>query len=738
MKPAVTTLDEHLCIDLARHEALTLMLDLDGTLIPFAATPEEAVMDGDTLDMLKTLQKTGVRIVIVSGRQRAHVDPIRTTLEGIWWIAEHGSWRCLDGSWVGPSPAPEISELMGVFGPFARVPGARLETKSESLCVHWRSVPQVLKEDMIAGCDLACEEWLETHPDFERLDGVEMLEVRRRTSNKGRAVALVREHIPDARIIAIGDDRTDDDMFAVLRDNELAIGVGANRTRARRCLPDHVAVRSFLAWVHQARTTLEPTPFPSLETRYSPRPPTTRLLVVSNRIPPVTDGRQRPVGGLVSALEPALRTHEGVWLGWSGGESDADTKVTIDDDALPVRASFEFRSGWREHYYGGFCNRALWPLFHGFPGRVRYTDKDWLAYVAANAEFARHAFDLVASDGTVWMHDYHLLLAAQGLRGRGFSGPIGMFLHIPFPQADLFATLPWADEILAAMLDFDMIGFHTEQWAENFRACVRAHGREKSMPEIGVLPIGVDPLTFVTADGTIDRDIAGLCTALGERKLILGVDRLDYSKGIPERLLAFERLLERAPEWRSKVSFVQVSVPSREEVPEYAELRHTVEKLVGNINGRFGEADWVPVRYLYRSYDHRVLTQLYRLADVALVTPLRDGLNLVAKEFVLSQDAAKPGVLVLSRFAGAAAELTDAVLTNPFHPDGLACDIERALRMEPDERRRRHGLLLAALANKTPQRWASAFLDRLASTRVACPLPASAPKTATSASSPAS
>ncbi|MDQ3336655.1 MAG: trehalose-phosphatase [Myxococcota bacterium] len=718
--PDLAFVDDHVCIELARHEALTLMLDLDGTLIPFAATPEAAVLDQTALEILRLLQTTGVRVVIVSGRPRALVEPMRAGLDGIWWVAEHGSWRCLDGYWVGPSAAPEIPELLEVFAPFSVVPGARLESKSESLCVHWRLVPQALKEDLIAGCDLACEEWLETHPEFERLDGVEMLEVRRRTSNKGRAVALVREHIPGARIIAIGDDRTDDDMFAALRDDELAIGVGANRTRARRRLPDHVAVRSFLTWLHQARTSTEATPFRSLESKRSQRPTTTRLLIVSNRIPPVTEGRQRPVGGLVSALEPALRTHEGVWLGWSGGESETASKATIDEDSLPVRASFEFRPGWREHYYSGFCNRALWPLFHGFPGRVRYTDEDWLAYVAANNEFARHAFDLVSSDGTVWMHDYHLLLAGQSLRGRGFSGPIGLFLHIPFPHADLFDTLPWADELLTAMLDFDMIGFHTEQWAENFRACVRARGREKSMPEISVLPIGVDPLTFVVAPGTVDRDIVGLRAALGERKLILGVDRLDYSKGIPERLLAFERLLERSPEWLSKVSFVQVSVPSREEVPEYAELRRKVETLVGNINGRFGEADWVPVRYLYRSYDHRVLTQLYRLANVGLVTPLRDGLNLVAKEFVVSQDAADPGVLVLSRFAGAAAELKDAVLTNPFHPDGLACDIERALRMEPDERRRRHGLLSAALANKTPQRWAAAFLDRLGTTRVAC------------------
>ena len=317
------------------------------------------------------------------------------------------------------------------------------------------------------------------------------------------------------------------------------------------------------------------------------------------------------------------------------------------------------------------------------------------------------------------MHDYHLLLAGQSLRRRGFAGRIGLFLHVPFPQVDLFDTLPWANELLVAMLDFDLVGFHTEQWAENFRACARARGCERFLPEIGVLPIGVDPMTFQVQTGSIDREIAGLRTMLGDRQMILGVDRLDFAKGIPERLLAFERFLELFPAWRDKVSLVQVSVPSRADVPEYAELRQRVERLVGRINGKFGEADWVPVRYLYRSYDHRVLSQLYRLADVALVTPLRDGLNLVAKEFVIAQDTTDPGVLVLSRFAGAAVELRDAVLTNPYHPDGVAGDIDLALRMSPSERRRRHDLLSASLANKTPQRWATAFLDQLASTQLA-------------------
>jgi trehalose 6-phosphate synthase len=347
---------------------------------------------------------------------------------------------------------------------------------------------------------------------------------------------------------------------------------------------------------------------------------------------------------------------------------------------------------------------------------VQYTDADWAAYVEANAEFARHASALVHRDGIVWVHDYHLLLVAHGLRQRRFAGPIGLFLHIPFPPRDLFDTLPWANELIGAMLAFDVIGFHTSQWADNFRDTARMRARGRALPEIAVLPIGVDPTTFAPNGAPDGPEVAGLRAALGQWRMILGVDRLDYAKGIPERLLAFECLLETKPEWRGQICFVQISVPSREDIPEYAELRHRVEMLVGRINGRFGEANWVPVRYLYRSYDHAVLAQLYRAADVALVTPLRDGLNLVAKEFVVAQDPANPGVLVLSKFAGAAVELSDAVITNPYHPEGLACDLDLALRMTPPERHARHGKLMAALAGKTPQGWAAAFLDRLLST----------------------
>jgi trehalose 6-phosphate synthase len=449
------------------------------------------------------------------------------------------------------------------------------------------------------------------------------------------------------------------------------------------------------------------------------------LLCLSNRMPAVTTSdRRREVGGLVAALEPALRERDGIWLGWSGRELDARPVVAVHEGETPRRASFDLPPRWRRGFYSGFCNRVLWPLMHGFPGRVRMEGQEWHSYREANAAYARMARELVDEHATIWVHDFHLLLVASELRRAGHQGPVGLFLHVPFPPLDLFEILPAARFLIDAMLDFDVIGFQTGRWAGNFIASVRgllglecAGGRvahDRGHTQIDVNPVGVDAAVFAAAAaGDPDPEVAGLRASLGRRRLLLGVDRLDYSKGIPERLHGFESLLERHPEWRGQVSLVQISVPSRADVPEYAELRRQVENLVGRINGQYGGADWVPVRYLYRSYPPAVLAQLYRTADVALVTPLRDGLNLVAKEFVAAQHPERPGVLVLSRFAGAAEELGDAVLTNPYDREGLAADIDRALRMTSDERLRRHAAMLAVVTAGTPAAWADRFVANL-------------------------
>jgi trehalose 6-phosphate synthase len=705
----------------ARAERLVILCDLDGTLIPFAATAELASLDDEAVQLLDALHLSGVQVVIVSGRPQPLIEVLRARARHPWWVAEHGAWRCQSIDWSGPSgDSAELDELSRSLRQLARE-GVRFERKSLSVCMHWRQVAVEDKPDVIAAAELVCDEWLEARPEYERLQGVEMLEVRMRTAHKGSAVAWVRERIPGASVIAIGDDETDEDMFAALRDDELGICVGTRRgSRGNAWLRGTEEVRALLRWLIRARHEQVETP-PELEPIQASTGGSKRaqLLVVSNRTPPAQTGRQRSVGGLVSALEPALQAAGGMWLGWSGHERDGTPMLVLDETSQPVRACFDLSHRWREKFYTGFCNRALWPLFHGFPSRVRFADEDWDAYVEANDTYARFAHELVDARGTVWAHDYHLLLLARAMRRRGFTGRIGLFLHIPFPPQELFDTLPWRDELLDAIREFDLVGFHTAQWADNFRASLehqelRCPSDTRRTPVIGVHPIGIDARVFAPTGEAVEPEVAGLMTVLGPRRLILGVDRLDYAKGIFERLEAYERLLEHHPEWRNQISLLQISVPSRSDVPDYAELRHKLETLVGRINGRFGEADWVPVRYLYRSYDHRVLAQLYRVADVALVTPLRDGMNLVAKEFVAAQVPNRPGVLVLSKFAGAAAELTAALLTNPYHIDGLADDLDRALRMPLDERIRRHCSLAAAIAGTTPAQWAGRFLDQLA------------------------
>ena len=355
---------------------------------------------------------------------------------------------------------------------------------------------------------------------------------------------------------------------------------------------------------------------------------------------------------------------------------------------------------------------------------MTFSDDSWAAYQEVHEHLADYASSLVGPRAMLWAHDYHLLLLAKAMRQRGHTGPMGHFLHIPFPSLDMFSMMPWGAQILDALLDFDLLGFHTPQHVANFLACASAMLPARVADDVvqhrghsthvAAMPIGILPDTFQEApEPAVVEEIEGLMRSLGNSKLVLGVDRLDYTKGIPERLIAFGKLLDKFPEWRGKVSLVQVSVPSRADVPLYAEQRASIESIVGRINGELGEAAWVPIRYLYRSYGKSQLTQLYRAASVGYVTPLRDGMNLVAKEYVAAQDAENPGVLMLSQFAGAAVEMRDAVLTNPYHADGMARDLDRSLRMGLDERRTRHAKLLASVQRSNAVTWAEGFLDAL-------------------------
>jgi trehalose 6-phosphate synthase len=458
------------------------------------------------------------------------------------------------------------------------------------------------------------------------------------------------------------------------------------------------------------------------------------LLVLSNRLPELrgaqaAPARKRNVGGLVSALAPALAARKGIWLGWSGQTRPEATATEVGLDLVNglALAWVDFPDEWHRHYYNGFSNSALWPLLHSFPSRVRFSHADYSCYERANEAFATVATSLVGPHATIWVHDYHLLLLGKYLRRRGHRGPIGLFQHVPFPGPDIFFLCPWAEEVLEAMLDFDLVGFHTPGYAANFLRCVatvpgatiegeRIERGDRSLLA-AAFPLGIIPEDFQDGDGGASEEIAGLMRAIGSARMVLGVDRLDYTKGIPERIAAFGSLLEQFPEWRRKACLVQVSVPSRADIPDYADQRSRVENIVGRINSEYGEGDWVPIRYLYRSYGRSELSQLYRNADVGYVTPLRDGMNLVAKEYVAAQDPHNPGVLLLSRFAGAAVELRDALLTNPWDPEGTARDLDTALKMAPAERKRRHVALMAVISKTTALTWAQDFLEALEATR---------------------
>jgi alpha,alpha-trehalose-phosphate synthase [UDP-forming] len=464
--------------------------------------------------------------------------------------------------------------------------------------------------------------------------------------------------------------------------------------------------------------------------------PRESLLVVSNRLPdlrsvePASSGRFKNVGGLVSALEPILAARHGLWLGWGGRVvPDSEEPGHGVDEGSPPLAWFDYKQSWQRDYYNGFCNATLWPLFHSFPSRVVIDDATYASYVQVHEAFADAVERHSAPADTIWVHDYHLLMLARVLRRRGYRGRIGLFLHVPFPALDTLAMLPWAREIVEAMLEFDLIGVHTPSYVSNFLSCAASLAAANVMTnsaghsqlehrghttQVGAFPIGICPESFQeTPEKPLVREIESLTRSLGSVKLVLGVDRLDYTKGIPERLTAFGRLLELHPEWRGKVSLIQISVPSRADVPEYAEQRANIEGIVGRVNGQFGEAHWVPIRYLYRAYTRQHLSALYRAARVGYVTPLRDGMNLVAKEYVAAQNPANPGVLVLSQFAGAAHELTAAILTNPYHADGMAHALDRALRMPLPERKQRHTASLEVVTRTTAQSWAVSFIDAL-------------------------
>lgn len=448
-----------------------------------------------------------------------------------------------------------------------------------------------------------------------------------------------------------------------------------------------------------------------------------RVVVVSNRLP---SPRRRagtfdlPAGGLVSVLFDALsaRRSGGLWVGWNDstrGESRSRRthlgRLTLVGLSLPQEEV--------DGYYAGFCNQALWPILHGFPGRARFELEHLDCYLRAQRRFARAVLRELRPRDLVWIHDYHLLLLPQLLREGGFAGRIGFFVHTPFPPPDLWELLPRAAELLRGLAAANLVGFQTRHHRDNFTAC-----RRRLLPKLArletrlaVYPVGIEPSEFEPSPIVEKRPKtrSQLIDMVGGRQVVLGVDRLDYSKGLPERFRAFALFLHRHPEWRRRVCLVQIASPSRGGLEWYRRERLELEQLVGRINGELAEVDWTPIRYLHRSFGRETLARLYRGADVGLVTPLRDGMNLVAKEFVAAQRTTDPGVLVLSRFAGASATLREALAVNPYVIEETAEAIRTALEMPLAERRLRQRKLLRVVRRDTASAWAEGFLTDLAS-----------------------
>lgn len=461
------------------------------------------------------------------------------------------------------------------------------------------------------------------------------------------------------------------------------------------------------------------------------QPANGRMLLVSNRLPVTLVDKEGTTltpsgGGLATGLTRVHGASESLWIGWGGGDqpytSTARPELESELAARRLRA-VPLSPSEIGDFYERIANGVLWPMFHDQLEQLPQIVEGWEVYETVNERFADVVAACYRPGDTIWIHDYHLLRLPALLRARLPEARIGFFLHIPFPSPELFFALPRRRWLIEGMLGADVIGFHVERYRAHFVAAYeRLFGagaarepltHQGRSVRVGVFPMGIDAAAFAerAGDRAVVAEMMRLRADRGVR-LLIGIDRLDYSKGIPRRLLAIERLLMRYPQWRERIRLVQVAVPSRETVPAYQQIRLTVEQLVGRINGQYGTHRWAPIRYLYQGVSDVVLSALYRAADALLVTPLRDGMNLVAKEFVASRTD-RDGVLVLSEFAGAADELTQAVMVNPYDVDGMADAIHHALMLSREERRERMNAMREQVLCHDVSAWADGFLGAL-------------------------
>ncbi len=452
-----------------------------------------------------------------------------------------------------------------------------------------------------------------------------------------------------------------------------------------------------------------------------------RLIIVSNRVA-MPRKKGAAAGGLTVGILAALKDHGGVWFGWNGKLTDSDTagpeivkRGNIDYATIPLNET-DF-----EQYYNGYSNKVLWPVCHYLLDFIRYNSADFDGYKRVNALFARKLASILRPSDILWIHDYHLIPLAAELRSAGIRNPIGFFLHVPFPAFEALRAVPGHEYLLRSLCAYDVIGFHTPGDLAAFKSCLREPIVDAAVDEstrirvpggelvADVYPIGVDvdDIIKLAEQAEDSKPMRTMIESLGGRELVIGVDRLDYSKGLTQRFLAYERLLEKYPASQNNLVLMQIAPPTRAGVRTYDEIRSELEQTSGRINGRFSETDWTPIRYLNKGIDRKTLMGLFRHAAVGVVTPVRDGMNLVAKEYVAAQDPGNPGMLVLSSLAGAACELDRAIIVNPYDRDEVADGIAHALNMPIEERRERHRAMLGTLRKNDITTWRTRFVDDL-------------------------
>jgi trehalose 6-phosphate synthase len=459
-----------------------------------------------------------------------------------------------------------------------------------------------------------------------------------------------------------------------------------------------------------------------------------RLVVASNRVADPDCGVAS--GGLSVCLFDTLRNRDALWFGWNGDIVANETEITVSFaqfDKLTLVTMPLSEQDYRE-YYLGFANGALWPVHHCRLDLARFTPESAEGYRRVNDRFAESMAPLLNETDLVWVHDYHLIPLGADLRARGVNNAIGFFLHIPFPPPDVLVAMPEHEWLANALIDYDLVGFQTTVDQANFCRFVcdfmggemlapeRLHARGKTLT-VSVFPAGIDVDYFASMAQSPEAEmrIQRLHRRGEARVNIIGVDRLDYSKGLPDRLRAFRRFLELYPQHHKAATLMQIAPPTRAEMRVYSDIRHELEALSGEINGQFGDFDWTPVRYIHRSVPRETLAALYRGSQVGLVTPLRDGMNLVAKEYIAAQDENDPGVLVLSRFAGAAEDLEEALIVNPYDTDEVAQAIQRAIVMPLQERVKRQTALMKRIRTRDARNWSESFLHALETCRTQVP-----------------